>query len=124
MKRRIFDYVRDSYGVPAYRGARVWYCGVEGRIVHASNYVFVKFAKTDALGTDLERYIPKGKDTHFKLTLHPCERGLCYDVNTPVSKRPSGNGYHVWGEVCANRGVNMYSDEGLAIARSMGYATR
>lgn len=37
-----FQYVRDTYGVPAKRGGRVVYQGKEGTITSATHYVHVR----------------------------------------------------------------------------------
>jgi len=36
-------YIRDQYGVPAKRGARISFEGRKGTIVAASNYIHVRF---------------------------------------------------------------------------------
>ncbi|MGD0052587.1 MAG: hypothetical protein ABSD03_12360 [Vulcanimicrobiaceae bacterium] len=102
-----FAYVRDSYGVPAHRGARVWYRGTPGRIVHATNYVYVKFAAEDMRANSmLACYVPRDEPpSHITVVLHPCEDHLAYDRETPLRHRPTGFGYFVWSELCFGFGI-------------------
>lgn len=110
MKGSPFQYVRDSYGVPAYRGARVWWLGVEGRMIHADSRIRLRFNRHDIpAGHALNRYVSHRKFT-FVVTLHPCEDGIAYDREAPAKYRPSGLPYFVWSELCYGFGIYHYSD--------------
>ena len=117
MKRSPFQYVREGYGVPAFRGARVWYYGTPGRVVHATSYVRVRFRVEDARENDLLRaYVRRG--AFVTVELHPCTNGLAYDRETPSHRWPRdprggtvGWGYFVWATVCEGFGIKLYSPE-------------
>jgi hypothetical protein len=72
--RSPFAFVRNSYGVPAFRGSRVWWRGRAGRVTHASHYLHVRFD---------DGALPR------TVRLHPCEDGLAYDRETPLHHRPN-----------------------------------
>lgn len=106
-----FAYVKDAYSVPAHRGARVWWHGVEGRMIHATAHVRLRFNAADVpAGHRLERYVHPKRPT-FVLTLHPCESGIAYDRETPDRHKPDGWGYFVWSELCYRFGIKHQSDE-------------
>jgi hypothetical protein len=115
--RSPFAYVREAYGIPAFRGARVWYHGTPGRIIHATSSVRVEFTANDARANPVLRPYVR-KDKPVRLALHPCEKWLAYDRETPERHRPSGWGSHVWSELCHAFGVNPYGSD---VERAVAY---